>query len=544
MKSMQAPLVGALLVLVVLAGCTPRQLVKSKASGKKVAAKPVPVVVEPPIDTNTVQGAEMVMYDLRPSQYAEDLSRAKEYIRDYYLHGTMFNPDTCTSFGSLLDSLDPQTFYLSQARYKSLFVQPDGSCTSAGFEVDPVDEAYCAVSQVVYGGPAWKAGLAFGDIIRVVDKTSCRYKTTSEVMELISRKATPLDLLVWRVINNDTVAVSISIDEGRAPNQYVPPAVMLPGNIGIIQVNKFEPGIASAVRKQILGLVKSGMKQLILDLRSNSGGYVAEAHCLASQFLPPGAIVQIEKGKGVSRFSKSGRSDSVSRADFADTIRAFGKDVPEKYMSWLSPIIGVEGGSFLSGDMIVLINEGTASASEIVAGALRYNKRAILLGSPSYGKGRIQRPMPLPNKGFLYMTIGEYTAGDGRRIDKFLSKDSVGLIPDVVVGPSMHPVLSDELEAKIDHEVASWFTDLGQYRRSLDSCEVLPHQLCTLYGKPLYRDYLWSYAYMVYGSGLMIKWHSESQTVQLAWQTLMNMRPKPAIAKSSTTLKRIVKRKR
>jgi hypothetical protein len=254
--------------------------------------------------------------------------------------------------------------------------------------------------------------------------------------------------------------------------------------------------------------------------------------------------VSIERGKGISRIGLGPHADSAQLAAYADTTRAFGEDIPGAYQNYFSQIKGVQGGSFLKGEMIVLIDEGSASASEMIASALRYCKRAILLGSPSYGKGRIQRSLDLPSHGYLHITIGEYTAGDGRRIDKYLSKDSVGLIPDIAAEPRVFPELSDALQEKINHEVASWFSDLAAYRRSLDSGVVLPHQLCELYGHPLYRAYLSATLSHIYGNGYMQQWHSESDTIQLAWQKLMNMREKPSIAQGSTTLKRSAKRKR
>ena len=290
----------------------------------------------------------------------------------------------------MVRTLDPHSFFMSPKEYEELMIQTKGSFSGVGIEITIKNNILTVVSPIE-GTPAFKAGIKAGDqIIMVGDKSTkdlsimeavklIRGPKGSKVKLTISRRGSekPIDFLITRDV--------IPIKSVRSD--------FLPFDIGYIRVSNFQSDTGQELSKALKEVEgKKKLKGLILDLRNNPGGLLSQAVKVADEFLDSGLIVSIK-----SRDNKEEKS----------VARKNGK--PRKY------------------PMIVLVNEGSASASEIVAGALQDNKRALILGSATFGKGSVQTLFPLSDGSGLRLTTAIYYTPNGRSIQ------ASGIEPDIKV---------------------------------------------------------------------------------------------------------------
>ncbi|MFH1767752.1 MAG: S41 family peptidase [Candidatus Omnitrophota bacterium] len=293
----------------------------------------------------------------------------------------------------LLMSLDSYSQFLDPEGYKELLVETEGKFGGLGIEITMRDGLLTIVSPLE-DSPAWYAGIKAGDIIVKIDGKVTKGITLHQaVAKLRGKPGTEVVLTVLRD-DEDRKIEEVKITRDIIKIKDIKRAVILENGVGYIRLSEFRESTAKDLGKALKSLDKQGMKALILDLRNNPGGLLNSATDVSSYFLKNNDLIVYTK-------SKDGRE-----------VRFEASFTPEKY---------------LDAPMVILINKGSASGSEIVAAALRENNRAILLGEKSFGKGSVQTVVPLSDGSAMRLTTAKYYTPLGTSIhDK-------GIIPDIVV---------------------------------------------------------------------------------------------------------------
>ena len=307
----------------------------------------------------------------------------------------------------MLESLDdPHSVYFTSEELRSFQEDIKGKYVGVGMVIQKkVGEPLTVVSPIE-DGPAYKAGIKPKDQIVEIDGESTYNLTSEEASKRLKGKAnTSVKVKVYREANKLTKVFELKRETIEL--KYVK-SKMLEGEIGYLRLTQFGDNVYPDMKKALEGLQAKGMKALILDLRSNPGGELGQSIKIASMF--------IEKGKIVSTRQKKGEETVYSR----------------------------EGKYFGNFPMVVLINGGSASASEIVSGALKDYKRATLIGEKSFGKGSVQTLLPLPDGDGIKITIAKYYTPNG------ISIDGTGIEPDKKVEDKDYYLISDGTITNID----------------------------------------------------------------------------------------------
>ena len=296
-----------------------------------------------------------------------------------------------SAINGLLQSLDPYSAYMSPEILKEMQTETSGEFGGLGIEVS-MESGVVKVISPIDDTPASKAGIKAGDYIVKINNTQVQGKSLSEAVELMrGAVGSEIELTVRRV--GEKKALTFKINREIIQIQSVK-AELIEENIGYIRLTSFNENSGKQIEREIKNLEKDkNVKSYILDLRNNPGGLLSQAIKISDFFLENGEIV-----------STKSRKDSENRKWFA------------------------KKGDITNGKtLLVLINYGSASASEIVAGALKDHKRAILLGENSYGKGSVQSIIPLKNKGAIRLTVAKYYLPSGKSISE------VGVSPDIEI---------------------------------------------------------------------------------------------------------------
>jgi carboxyl-terminal processing protease len=291
----------------------------------------------------------------------------------------------------MMKNLDAHSNYLTQKDYKRLEVQTNGEFGGLGITVGMKDGALTVISPID-GTPADKAGLKAGDIILRINKKSTIGMTIDEAVSIMRGKVgDPIDLTIVR--KGKMEPLRIHIIRGVITIESVH-SKMINKDILYIRVASFDKKVAEDVAKAI-NKKKAVTKGIILDLRNNPGGLLDQATGLVDEFVSKGVIV-----------SQKGRREAETKTYSAHASKTL-TDVP----------------------MVVLINGGSASASEIVSGSLQDHKRAVLVGENTFGKGSVQVVLPITKKEAIKLTIARYYLPSGRTIQ------AVGVKPDITIVP-------------------------------------------------------------------------------------------------------------
>src|SRR5499427_6924313 len=307
----------------------------------------------------------------------------------------------------MLTGLDPHSAYLDQDAFKELQVGTQGEFGGLGIEVG-MEEGFVKVVSPIEDTPAFRAGLKPGDFIIKIDDASVKGMTLNDAVKRMRGKPrTSIRLTIMRKGEAKPFEVTLIRDVIRV--QSVKSKLIEPG-YGWIRVSQFQEHTGENLVKHLEALYKSGpLKGLILDLRNDPGGLLNGAVGISSAFLAPRAAV----------VSTDGRTEDAKRKFIAapeDYLRGNRDD----YLKHLPPGIKTV-------PMVVLVNGGSASASEIVAGALQDHKRATLIGTQTFGKGSVQTILPLGNNTAIKLTTARYYTPNGRSIQ------AKGIIPDIPV---------------------------------------------------------------------------------------------------------------
>ena len=296
-----------------------------------------------------------------------------------------------SAIDGLLQSLDPYSSYMSPEIFTEMQTETSGEFGGLGIEVG-MEAGVVKVISPIDDTPASRAGIKAGDYIVKINDTQVQGKSLSEAVDLMRGPVgSSIELTIRRVGKKKALSFNIirEIIQIRSVK-----ADILEKSIGYIRLTSFNDNSAEQIKKEVEKLEKNkSVNSYILDLRNNPGGLLSQAIKISDFFLENGEIV-----------STKSRKASENRKWFANK------------------------GDLTNGKtLIVLINYGSASASEIVAGALKDHKRAILLGENSYGKGSVQSIIPLKNNGAIRLTVAKYYLPSGKSISE------VGVTPDIEI---------------------------------------------------------------------------------------------------------------
>jgi carboxyl-terminal processing protease len=315
----------------------------------------------------------------------------------------------------MLTGLDPHSAYLDQDAFKELQVGTQGEFGGLGIEVG-MEEGFVKVVSPIEDTPAFRAGLKPGDFIIKIDDASVKGMTLNDAVKRMRGKPrTSIRLTIMRKGETKPFEVTLIRDVIRV--QSVKSKLIEPG-YGWVRVSQFQEHTGENLVKHIEGLYKSGpLKGLILDLRNDPGGLLNGAVGISSAFLPARAAV----------VSTDGRTEDAKRKFIAapeDYLRGNRDDYLKNLPAAIKTV-----------PMVVLVNGGSASASEIVAGALQDHKRATLIGTSTFGKGSVQTILPLGNNTAIKLTTARYYTPSGRSIQ------AKGITPDIVVEDPTTPTV-------------------------------------------------------------------------------------------------------
>lgn len=314
--------------------------------------------------------------------------RTLEIIESHYAE----NVDKSAIFDGALKGMvstlgDKHSTYLGGDLYKDFSAQMSGTYAGIGVYIASTDEGIL-IAGVMEGSPAEEAGLQRGDILVSIDGTSVEGYQLEDVSKNIRG---PVDTSVDLVVRRDGEEKSFTVQRRQIHVPTVAGKMVDGTDVGYIRVAVFSDGTADDFTKEFTKLREQGMNKLILDLRDNPGGIVEQAVGVASNFVPPNSTI-------VSYTEQDGKVDQYTAQGTDDPI----------------PIV-------------VLVNENSASASEIVAGAVQDMKLGPIVGVKTYGKGTVQGVFPVDSASAVKVTVAKYRTTNGREID------GVGIEPDVVV---------------------------------------------------------------------------------------------------------------
>ncbi|MDC0234484.1 S41 family peptidase [Candidatus Pelagibacter sp.] len=314
-----------------------------------------------------------------------------EKINKEYVDETNQSEGMDAAINGLLQSLDPYSSYMSPEIFQEMQTETSGEFGGLGIEVS-MEAGVVKVISPIDDTPASKAGIKAGDYIVKINNTQVQGKSLSEAVDLMRGPVgSGIELTVRR--RGVKKALTFNIIREVIEVQSVKSDI-LENNIGYIRLTSFNDNSSEQIKKKIEKLKKNkNINAFILDLRNNPGGLLSQAIKISDFFLENGEIVSTK-----SRKKSENRKWFARKGDITD-----GKT------------------------LLVLINYGSASASEIVAGALKDHKRAIIIGESSYGKGSVQSIIPLKNKGAIRLTVAKYYLPSGKSISE------VGVRPDIEV---------------------------------------------------------------------------------------------------------------
>ncbi len=329
----------------------------------------------------------------------------KEYVDEINQSESMDS-----AINGLLQSLDPYSAYMSPEIFNEMQTETSGEFGGLGIEVG-MESGVVKVISPIDDTPASKAGIKAGDYIVKIDDIQVQGKSLSEAVDLMRGPVgSSINLTIRRVGQKKALTFNIvrEIIEIRSVRSE-----LLENNIGYIRLTSFNENSGEQIKNQIRKFEKNkNIKAYILDLRNNPGGLLSQAIKISDYFLDNGEIVSTK-----SRKVTENRKWFAKKGDLID-----GKT------------------------LVVLINYGSASASEIVAGALKDHKRAIILGENSYGKGSVQSIIPLKNKGAIRLTVAKYYLPSGKSISE------VGVSPDIEINEESEKfIIKTETDNQLDY---------------------------------------------------------------------------------------------
>jgi carboxyl-terminal processing protease len=346
------------------------------------------------------------------------------------------------AISGMLSNLDPHSAYLDTDAFKDLQVSTQGEFGGLGIEVG-MEDGFVKVVSPIEDTPADRAGVKAGDLIIKLDETPVKGMTLNDAVKRMRGKPkTPLKLTIVR--KGETKPIELTILRDKIKVQSVKSKMIEPG-FGYLRITQFQEETVADVAKHVEKLFRAaettksadgkpeGLRGLVLDLRNDPGGLLHSAIGVSAAFLPAKSLVVSTDGRTEDAKRKYlASTDDYSRGQKDDLLKglpAAAKTIP----------------------LVVLVNGGSASASEIVAGALQDHQRAVVMGTQTFGKGSVQTILPLPNNTAIKLTTARYYTPSGRSIQ------AKGITPDVIVdesanGDTRERIREADLERHLDND--------------------------------------------------------------------------------------------
>ena len=298
---------------------------------------------------------------------------------------------TETAINAMLESLDPYTVYYPENKIEDVKMMTAGQYGGIGSLIQQRDKQVI-ISEVYEGWPAQKSGLLAGDVILKIDGKSTEGKSSSDVSAILKgQPGSTLAIEVFRPTKNKKLSFNIKREEVKLPN--LPYYGMLDSEIGYIKLDQFTENAGKEVKDAFLDLKKQGMTKLVIDLRNNGGGLLQEAVKIMNIFVDQGTTIVTTKGK-----------IKEQNNTFRTPVAVTDKEIP----------------------VVVLVNEMSASASEIVSGSFQDLDRGVIVGKKTFGKGLVQNVVPLSYNSTMKITVSKYYIPSGRCVQNidYFGKDS------------------------------------------------------------------------------------------------------------------------
>ena len=320
--------------------------------------------------------------------YQQKMGTFLNLLDNYYVEDV--NVDSLVEIGirEILKSLDPHSVYMDATETKKANEPLEGNFEGVGVQFQIYQDTIQIV-HVIEGGPSKKVGIQDGDKIIFVDTANVAgvgITNDGVFKKLRGKKGTHVTVKIKRYGENDLLDFEIIRD--KIPIYAIEAKYMASPDIGYVKLSRFSATATEETQQAIDSLKKAGAKKIILDLTDNGGGYLNQAHALSDLFLENGKLVVYSSGR------------SQPRIDLNAT----------------------EAGDFEKGDLVIMVNQNTASASEIVSGAVQDWDRGLIVGRRTYGKGLVQKGYTLPDMSMVRLTMAHYYTPSGRNIQKSYAK--------------------------------------------------------------------------------------------------------------------------
>src|SRR5512143_385113 len=361
--------------------------------------------------TGMLIGQQMVQAKSDTYEDLRSFTQAMEIIKRNYVE----NPDSREliegALKGMVSSLDPHSSYMTERQFKEMNMDIKGEFTGVGIQIGVKNQQLTIIAPIE-DTPGFRAGLAAGDkIMKINDEWTKDMSIEQAVDKMRGPKGTSVKLMIFREGWDKPREFSIVRDVIKVVSVK---SRMLDDGVGYVKIIQFQGQTADELEKALKSLEAKGMKKMVLDLRNDPGGLLDSSVDVSGKFLPKDSLVVYLQGR-----------QKTDRKDFTTTSSQTPRNYP----------------------VVVLVNTGSASASEIVAGALQDSKRALIVGTQTFGKGSVQTVFPLDGGG-LRLTTAKYYTPSGRSIQ------NVGITPDIEVklptvkeakdGESVHVVVREK----------------------------------------------------------------------------------------------------
>ncbi|HSQ77984.1 MAG TPA: S41 family peptidase [Nitrospirota bacterium] len=373
------------------------------------------------LTTGILIGQEAVQSRSGTYEELKAFTQALELVRRNYVENPNSKELVEGAIRGMIAGLDPHSSYMSERQFKEMSMDIKGEFQGVGIQIG-VKNAQLTIIAPIEGTPGDRAGLAAGDkILRINEEWTKDLSIEQAVDKMRGPKGTSVRLLILREGWEKPKEFKITRDTIKVQSVK---SKMLDDGIGYVKLIQFQGQTASELELALKGLEAKGIKKLILDMRNNPGGILDTSVDVSGKFLPKDKLVVYLQGR-----QKTDRKDYLTTSS----------EPPREY------------------PMVVLVNTGSASASEIVAGALQDSKRALIVGTQTFGKGSVQTVFPLEDGGGIRLTTAKYYTPNGRSIQ------NVGITPDIEVklptvkepkdGDSVHIMMREkDLERHLKNE--------------------------------------------------------------------------------------------